>query len=117
MNNWQQYKAFMPDGMRMLFEGKYFWKLPSDLQIVIGPESHYPMNSAYVANTEKYASRVKEVDLPDGEHTLSGYVAGRPFPNPSGPNKGWQILVDEWYRYVPYEICSTGGFWGHLKDR
>jgi len=37
MQNWQQYKAFMPFGMTVLFEGKYFWKMPSDVEIDIGP--------------------------------------------------------------------------------
>jgi hypothetical protein len=31
MQNWQQYKQFMPVGMIDLFEGKYYWKMPSDI--------------------------------------------------------------------------------------
>src|SRR5713226_9859931 len=30
MQNWQQYKQFMPDGMVWLFGGQYFWKMPAD---------------------------------------------------------------------------------------
>src|SRR5689334_5403842 len=37
MANWQQYRTFMPEGMAALFEGKYFWKMPSDVRIEIGP--------------------------------------------------------------------------------
>ena len=117
MHNWQQYKDFMPIGMQAMFAGIYFWKMPADIQIEVGPTSNYPLNPAYVANTEKYADRVKIVDLPDGEHTLQGYVAGRPFPNPSGPRKGWEILVDEWYRYIPYEVCTSNVWWAYLNDR
>jgi len=117
MQNWQQYRNFIPDGMIALFQGEYFFKFPPDIRIEIGPTSTWRVNAAYVQNTEKYAGQVKIVDLPDGEHTLSGYEAGRPFPNPSGPRKGWEILVDEWYRYVPYEICSTNGIPAYLVDR
>src|SRR5579885_3043575 len=117
MHNWQQYKDFMPIGMQAMFAGIYFWKMPADIQIEVGPTSNYPLNPAYVANTEKYADRVQIVDLPDGEHTLQGYVAGRPFPNPSGPRKGWEILVDEWYRYIPYEVCTSNVWWAYLNDR
>ena len=28
MANWQQYKAFMPDGMVEPFQGSNFWKMP-----------------------------------------------------------------------------------------
>ncbi len=117
MQNWQQYRNFMPDGMVAFFEGNYFFKFPPDVRIEVGPTSNYPMNSAYVQNTEKYAGQVKILDLPDGEHALSGYEAGRPFPNPSGPRKGWEILVDEWYRYVPYELCSSNVIPAYLMDR
>src|ERR1700682_1835359 len=35
--NWQSYKQYMPEGMRMLFEGRFAWKIPSDIQMEIGP--------------------------------------------------------------------------------
>src|ERR1700680_3021680 len=28
-DNWQAYKAFMPEGMIALFQGQYFWKMPA----------------------------------------------------------------------------------------
>jgi hypothetical protein len=37
MANWQQYQQFMPLGMIKLFEGRYGWKMPSDVQITVGP--------------------------------------------------------------------------------
>src|ERR1700736_3553623 len=37
MQNWQQFKQFMPVGMIALFEGKYYWKMPSDVEIDVGP--------------------------------------------------------------------------------
>ncbi|MBF6567820.1 MAG: DUF1329 domain-containing protein [Candidatus Binataceae bacterium] len=117
MQNWQQYKNFLPDGMQKFFAGDYYWKFPADIQIVIGPTSNYQVNKTYVENTEKYANQVKIVDLPDGQHTLKGYVAGRPFPNPSGTRKGWEILVDIWYRCVPYLTCTTDSIPAFLTDR
>jgi hypothetical protein len=37
MSNWQQYQQFMPFGMVQLFEGKYQWKMPSDVEMDVGP--------------------------------------------------------------------------------
>src|SRR5690348_13848332 len=31
MQNWQQYRQYMPDGMAALFAGQYFWKMPADV--------------------------------------------------------------------------------------
>jgi hypothetical protein len=105
--NWQQYKRFIPDGMQALFSGSYTWKMPADLRIEIGPTSHYPLPRVYVQNTEKYSHLVKIKDLPTGGHTIEGYVAGAPFPNPVDPLKGYKILVNFWYRYTPYLDCGA----------
>jgi hypothetical protein len=105
--NWQKYKDFMPDGMQLLFAGTANWKVPPDIKIEIGPTSNYPLPQIYQDNTRKYASQVKIVTLPDGTHGLSGYVAGQPFPNPSDPMKGYKILANVWYRYVPYLLCGA----------
>src|ERR1700694_2118872 len=37
MENWREYREFMPDGMAAFFEGKYFWKMPPDVQMPVGP--------------------------------------------------------------------------------
>ena len=47
MANWQQYKAFMPDGMAALFEGKYFWKMPPDVRMEVGPTIIHPLPKNY----------------------------------------------------------------------
>ena len=52
--------------MIALFEGKYFWKMPADVQIEIGPTVIHPLPRNYLAATEKYASQVKIIELPDG---------------------------------------------------
>jgi hypothetical protein len=43
MQNWQQYKQFMPDGMVALFGGNYFWKMSPDVEMDVGPAQ--PENS------------------------------------------------------------------------
>ncbi|MGH7906390.1 MAG: DUF1329 domain-containing protein, partial [Candidatus Binataceae bacterium] len=116
MRNWQQYQQYMTPRMIDFFKGKYFWKFPPDFEMVVGPEVSYPEPKLYMENTEKYAGDVKILNLPNGGHSIGGYVAGRPFPKPSDPLKGWKILVDEWYRSVPWIWCGKHQpVW--LKDR
>ncbi|MBF6569971.1 MAG: DUF1329 domain-containing protein [Candidatus Binataceae bacterium] len=116
--NWWQYKNYMPAGMQALFAGAYHWKFPANFQMVVGPSHRFAPPKSYQENTEKYSAEVKIVQLPGGGHSLSGYVAGLPFPRPADPLKGWKILVDEWYRYVPYLICSApSGYQLSLNDR
>jgi hypothetical protein len=107
--NWQQYQQFMPDGMVALFQGKYFWKMPPDVQMELGPTIIHPLPKTYLDATEKFASQVKLVDLPGGGMTLSGYQGGIPFPNPAEPHQGWKILANLWYRYLPHLIVDTHG--------
>jgi hypothetical protein len=109
MANWQRYRGFMPDGMAALFEGKYFWKMPPDVRIEIGPTAILPLPKSYLAATEKYAEAVRLVELPNGGLTLENYRGGRPFPNPTEPHKGWKILADVWYRYIPHLVVDSYG--------
>ena len=107
--NWQQYQQFMPDGMVALFQGKYFWKIPPDVQMEVGPTVIHPLPKTYMEATEKYSAQVKLVDLPDGGLTLSGYQGGIPFPSPAEPHQGWKVLANLWYRYLPHLIVDTYG--------
>ena len=107
LRNWQQYRGFMPDGMIALFAGSYFWTMPVDLEIDVGPTLIHSLPRGYLDATEKYASQVKLMQLPGGALTIDGYVAGIPFPNPDGANKGWEIFANTWYRYTPYLTVST----------
>src|SRR5665213_2921380 len=36
MQNWQQYKQYMSDGVADLFAGKYYWKMPADVSMEVG---------------------------------------------------------------------------------
>jgi hypothetical protein len=109
MANWQQYKQFMPNGMIALFEGKYFWKMPAGVQIEVGPTVSHPLPKNYVAATEKYAQQVHIKELAGGGLTIENYHGGIPFPNPTEPHKGWKLLANMWYRYIPYLVVDTYG--------
>jgi hypothetical protein len=61
----------------------------------------------YIAATQKYASQVKIIELPNGGLSLSDYHGGKPFPDPQEPHKGWKILANLWYRYMPHLIVDT----------
>ena len=110
MQNWQNYRRFMPDGMVALFEGKYFWKMPPDVQMEVSPTIIVPLPKNYLAATEKYASQVKVIELPDGGLTLQGYRGGIAFPNPQEPHRGWKVLMNLWYRYSPRLLVVTHGW-------
>ena len=109
MQNWRQYKQFMPDGMVALFDGRYFWRMPADVEMEIGPMIIHPLPRGYREATEKFASQVRLVHQPNGENGLAGYQGGRPFPNPVGPDKGWEILANLWFRYLPHLLVDTYG--------
>jgi hypothetical protein len=121
MQNWQQYKQFMPDGMVALFEGKYFWKMPADLEMDIGPIVNRRLPSGYVTATEKYGNQTQVVVLPDGRFDIINYVAGLPFPNPAEPYKGWKLLANYWFGIPSARIGAatpeTGLATGCVQDR
>jgi hypothetical protein len=104
--NWRQYQAFMPAGMQALFEGKYHWKMPPDVELVVGSTVTHPLPPAYMKATERYASQVKLVPTSDGGLWLQNYVAGMPFPNPAPPEMGWKILANHWFRYIPHLVVA-----------
>jgi len=106
LQNWQQYKQFIPDGMQEFFKGTYFWKLPPDFQAVVGPTHHYAPPKTYTEYTEKYSGQVGIQNMSDGRHILTGYVSGWPFPHPADPMKGWKMLANLWYAYNPRIFCT-----------
>src|SRR5580700_4019132 len=108
--NWQQYRQFMSEGVQALFAGKYFWKMPADVEIGIGPTQINPPPRNFLDATEKFSGQVKLLDLPNGGLTLQNYQGGFPFPNPADPHKGWKILANLWYRYFPHaSVIIHGG--------
>jgi hypothetical protein len=107
IHNWQQYEQFMPDGMVALFEGKYFWKMPQDVELEVGPTVIHPLPRGYVAATEKHGGQTTLITLPDGGLTVGNYFGGEPFPNPADPQKGWKIFANFWFRYYPHLAVNT----------
>jgi hypothetical protein len=105
-SNWQQYKQFMPYGMQTLFEGKYFWKMPADVAMTVGPTKVLPFPRGHIEASEKYGSQTSVGTTPAGRHFVQGYVAGEPFLNPQDPDKGYKILADVWFAYVP-SLCAA----------
>lgn len=109
VTNWQKYKQFMPDGMIALFQARYYWKMPPDVEMEVGPTLIRPLPKTYLDATEKYASQVKLLELASGGLSLTRYQGGTPFPNPADPHKGWKILANFWYRYIPHLLVDTYG--------
>jgi Protein of unknown function (DUF1329) len=107
MQNWRQYQEFMPAGMVDLFEGKHFWKMPQDVEMDVGPTIINPLPKGYLDATAKYGHQTKLVSLPNGSFTIPNYVAGLPFPDPGEPHKGWKVLANNWYRYIPHLMAAT----------
>ncbi len=113
--NWQLYKDYLTDGYQALLSGKYHWKVPDQAVLEVGPKQSYPLPPSFQRATEKYAAQVKLRRLPSGGYTIDGYVAGEPFPNPSGPLAGEELLYDQYYNYTPalnYEYSGS-----HNVDR
>lgn len=109
MQNWQRYRQFMPDGMAALFEGRDFWKMPQDVEMEVAPTIIHPLPKGYDEATERFSQQVKIIHKPDGKIMITGYQGGQPFPHPSGPDKGWEVLANLWFRYVPHLVVITGG--------
>lgn len=106
VQNWQKYKDYLTEGQQWLFSGKYFWKILPDQEIVVGPTTPIPLPSDYATATEQYSGQVTLKNLPDGGDIIQNYTAGVPFPHPSGPNAGVEILWNVWYRYEPF-MCGS----------
>jgi hypothetical protein len=104
-SNWQQYKQFMTFGLTTLFDGRYFWKIPSDAQINVGPTVILPQPKTYLEASEKYGSQTAIGTTADGRHFIQNYNGGMPFPDAfsskADPAKGYKILADDYLSWVP----------------
>jgi len=119
--NWQQYKDCFSDGVQVLWNGNEFWKMPDDVEIHVGPQHQWSLPKPYVEATEKYGAQTQLVKQSDGTVRLQNYVAGIPFPNPTGPDKGTEIMANVTYRMQGYMVAvfvnlkNEGAF--YTKDR
>ncbi|HLW69571.1 MAG TPA: DUF1329 domain-containing protein [Candidatus Binataceae bacterium] len=94
IQNWQQYRNFLPLGMQEMFAGKYFWKIPPEAVLEVGPTVHDFLLKSWIERTEKYSPQTTVELLPNGHYVLHNYHGGTPFPNPSEPYKGWKVLAN-----------------------
>ncbi|MGH7838324.1 MAG: DUF1329 domain-containing protein, partial [Candidatus Binataceae bacterium] len=114
MANWQQYRQFMPLGMIALFEGKYFWKMPADVEIDVGPAVHDFLLKSWVDATEKYGGQTSVELLPNGHYVLHNYHGGTPFPNPAEPYKGWKVLANVFWPSGPQMYVNSPDNYGSV---
>ncbi|HKV54191.1 MAG TPA: DUF1329 domain-containing protein [Candidatus Binataceae bacterium] len=120
-SNWQQYKDCFSEGVQHFWEGDLFWKMPDDVEIHVGPEHTWTLPKPFVEATEKYGGQTRLEKQADGRYKLVNYVAGVPFPNPSGPDKGTEIMANDTYKFQGYlvavalELGNQGAF--YTKDR
>ena len=103
LENWQQYKKFLPIGVQAMFSQKYLWKIGAgpEFEMVVGPTIPIPMAKKLQEDTEKYSGQTKLRKLENGGYTAEGYVAGVPFPKPSGDQIGQQVLYNAFYGFIP----------------
>jgi hypothetical protein len=85
-------QQFMTEGMKAVFAGTYFWHMPKNFEIDVGPTRPIPAPKPYLQDTEKYSSQVTLEPLPVGGYLPKGYIAGFPCSNPL---KGDAALVGE----------------------
>jgi hypothetical protein len=71
----------------------------------------------WIEATEKYGPQTGVDVLPNGHYVLKNYHGGTPFPNPEEPNKGWKILANVFWAYVPSVYVNSpdnfGAIWSN----
>jgi len=117
LQNWQQYKKFMPVQMQAAFSGQYNLHIGAEPvhTMEVGPAHDFPPPGNLAENTEKYSSQVKLEQLPSGGWLIKGYVAGLPFPNPQEPNRGIKLMYNTWFFYRTGIVRNNNV--GFLVDR
>jgi Protein of unknown function (DUF1329) len=117
LQNWQQYKKFMPIWVQAAFSGAYTWHVGGSpaYTVVVGPTHHYPLPKQFLEDTEKYGGQAQLVPLPTGGFSWKGYVAGIPFPNAKEPNIGPKMAYNGWDGFQPKMLNFHAYNW--LVDR
>lgn len=112
LRNWQQYRTFMPMGFVAGYSQRYGFKIGDDpkFTINVGPTVSVPMFKQLQENTERHAGQARLVPTATGGYTMEGYVAGVPFPKPSGPLMAYQLLYNVWSNYFPMISYIKGSY-------
>jgi len=110
--NWQQYRKFMPMGFVAAYSQRYGFRIGSDPKytINVAATSSVPMFRQLRENSEKYAGQTRLRRSASGGYTIEGYVAGVPFPKPSGPLLPYQVLYNVWTNYFPSISYFDGSY-------
>jgi hypothetical protein len=103
LHNWQQYKKFIPIGIQAMFSQAYPFRVGGgpEFAVQVGPTIPVPMAKRLRENTEKYAGQAKLRKVDSGGYTVDGYMAGVPFPKPSGDLAGEEILYNIFFGFIP----------------
>jgi len=102
--NWQKYQEFMTEGMKAVFAGTYFWHMPKNIEIDVGPTKPIPAPGHYLRDTEKYGSQTELMRTVEGGYAPKGYVAGFPFAYPlegEASLTGERLFWNAFYRPAP----------------
>src|SRR5271170_5636057 len=104
LQNWQQYKQFMPTWLQAAFRGDYHWKLGPgpEFAILVGPTSNFPLPAIYLRDTEKFHNQVQLEQTSWGGYTIKNYTAGVPFPAPTEPNLAVKVMYNAWLPWRPF---------------
>jgi Protein of unknown function (DUF1329) len=115
VHNWTKYKNFFPYFIQLGFQGQSHFRLTDspDYVVEVGPTEVYPFPKAFREDTEKYAGQTRLVPDPvTGGFTWTGYKAGVPFSNPTGPNKAAEIMYNAWAGiYQPFVLHEISHNW------
>jgi hypothetical protein len=117
LQNWKQYKNFMPLWLQASYSGDYHWHIGAgpEFTITVGPTSNLPLPKKFLEDTEKYHNQVGVDKLSDGGYTIKGYTAGVPFPNPTEPLMAVKVMYDAWLPWRPF--VSRYYTWDRIVDR
>jgi hypothetical protein len=103
LENWQRYQKFMPIGVQAMFSQRYPFKIGDgpEFAMEVGPTVSIPLAKRLKEDTEKYAGQTRLTKVESGGYTTEGYVAGVPFPKPSGDLFGQEVLYNAFFGFIP----------------
>ena len=104
VQNWQQYRRFMPMWLQAAFRGDYHWHIGPGPEFTIDVEAtkSWPLPKKFLEDTEKFKDQVQLEKTSWGGYLIKGYTAGVPFPNPSEPNMAVKLMYNGWLPFRPF---------------
>jgi len=107
-SNVEQYKAILDDAMYKFIKN-------GDVEVKTTPTTSFPLSDDYVEATRQHAGSVSL--NPNG--TLSGYVAGRAFPqepDKNDPDAGTKLIWNYQYGFNSGDSETIHPFWWNYRD-